>query len=67
MTKENNVKIVDVGIARIIASENMTGKMGTTAYMSPEINQGNNYDFKTDIWYFNTIFQVFQVTNVSSQ
>jgi len=55
LTKENNAKLADVGISRLIKTDNenfLTTFVGTIPYMSPEIRKGRNYDYKTDIWYF---------------
>ena len=53
MNKENNSKLADFGVSKIIDLDNkksLTAHVGTVFYMSPEIKEGNNYDFKTDIW-----------------
>ena len=52
LTKENNSKLADFGVSKIFNQDNsLTSHVGTEPYMSPEIRTGNNYDFKTDIWY----------------
>ena len=53
LTKENDIKIADFGISRILNLEtiNLTPMAGSFDYQSPEIKKGSNYDFKTDIWY----------------
>ena len=53
MTEENNLKLADFGISKLINSEtnSLTVHIGTLPYMSPEIREGEHYDFKTDIWY----------------
>lgn len=52
MTKENNSKLADFGISKIVDKHNfLTPCMGTDHYMSPEIKAGNDYDYKTDVWY----------------
>jgi TolB-like protein/Tfp pilus assembly protein PilF len=53
VTKDNQAKIMDFGLARmtggtLITRERMT--MGTIAYMSPEQATGENVDHRTDIW-----------------
>ncbi len=53
LTKENNVKIADFGISRILNADNadsLTPMIGTIPYFSPEIRIGRKYDYKTDIW-----------------
>ena len=52
MIKNNILKICDFGISKIIATiSNMTIGIGTLPYMSPEMHDGQVYDFKADIWY----------------
>lgn len=55
VTKENEVKILDFGIARILGDgmQGMTKtgtQMGTVFYMSPEQVQGKKADFRSDIY-----------------
>jgi len=48
----NNVKLGDFGLCRILSAESQyahTG-VGTPYYMSPEQIQEANYDAKTDVW-----------------
>ena len=53
ITSQNVAKIVDFGLARVLATPSMTQSVGTTgtvAYMSPEQTVGKPVDQRTDIW-----------------
>ncbi|MFY9561463.1 MAG: protein kinase [Terriglobales bacterium] len=53
ITSQNVAKIVDFGLARVIATPSMTQSVGTTgtlAYMSPEQTLGKPVDQRADIW-----------------
>ena len=58
ITNDNNVKIMDFGLAKIGKGSQVT-KLGTTigtiAYMSPEQTRGENLDQRTDIWSFGIV------------
>ena len=51
ITKNNKIKIGDFGLAKLL---NLSSKahtfIGTPFYISPEIINGEPYDYKTDIW-----------------
>ena len=58
ITKNNQVKIVDFGIAKQIGNTKITKKgstLGTIAYMSPEQIENSKVDFRTDIWSFGVL------------
>lgn len=53
VTKDGNAKIADLGISRVMDRTMQlvkTGVMGTMAYMSPEMFNGEPYSVKSDIW-----------------
>lgn len=59
LTKKNQVKILDFGLAKIKAGSMVTkpGTMlGTIACMSPEQARGEEVDHRTDIWSLGVIF-----------
>ena len=49
---KDNLKLGDLGLGRDFTSQTMEAfsRVGTPLYMSPEVLQGNGYDFKSDIW-----------------
>lgn len=52
LTKDNKVKIGDLGVAKILdCFENfVTSKVGTPYYLSPEVCEDRPYNSKSDIW-----------------
>lgn len=52
LTKDNTVKLGDFGIAKILSHTKEKAKtvVGTPYYLSPEIIEGREYTFKTDLW-----------------
>jgi NIMA (never in mitosis gene a)-related kinase len=50
--KDNNIKLGDFGISRILAgtSDYATTFTGTPYYMSPEVLKHDRYNTKSDIW-----------------
>lgn len=53
ITKRNEVKIIDFGLAKLAGQQHLTksgATLGTVAYMSPEQAQGLPVDHRTDIW-----------------
>lgn len=54
LTKENVLKLADLGIAKLIGSSTANTCVGTLYYMSPEIFESQfkskPYNSNTDIW-----------------
>jgi len=53
LTKKNQVKIMDFGLAKVWGVAKVTKEgttLGTTTYMSPEQARGVEVDYRTDIW-----------------
>ena len=52
LTKDNDIKLGDVGIVKILKSTNNFAytNIGTPYYMSPELYKNRRYNSKTDIW-----------------
>ena len=48
----DNMNLGDLGLGRDFSSQTMEAfsRVGTPLYMSPEILQGNGYDFQCDVW-----------------
>ncbi len=58
ITKDDNVKIMDFGLAKIGGGSQVTklgSTLGTIAYMSPEQTRGEKLDQRTDIWSFGIV------------
>jgi NIMA (never in mitosis gene a)-related kinase len=53
LTKEYNMKIGDMGAAKVIKSSSeskQVSKVGTPYYLSPEVCRSEGYSYKSDIW-----------------
>lgn len=59
ITKDDQVKVVDFGLAKLSGQTRLTRTgttLGTMSYMSPEQTMGENVDHRTDIWSWGVIF-----------
>ncbi len=59
LTKKGLAKITDFGLAKVERGVDRTKTnmiVGTAAYMSPEQAQGENVDFRSDIWSLGVLF-----------
>ena len=53
LTNEEHIKLGDLGISIEVGTDTtseISSNIGTDAYKSPEIKNGDQYSFKTDIW-----------------
>lgn len=52
LTKDNRINIGDLGLSRFFTSQTFEAfsKVGTPLYMSPEVLQGDGYNFSADVW-----------------
>lgn len=50
--KNNELKVIDFGLSKHIDRNirSLWSRVGTPAYMAPEVVRGNKYDLKCDIW-----------------
>ena len=58
LTKDNHIKIGDYGISNILFNKSQS----TSFYLSPEIINGQSYDYKSDIWNLGII--LYQLTQL---
>lgn len=48
--KNNQIKVGDLGVSRVLAESFANTFLGTPFYMSPEMIKDSKYDAKADIW-----------------
>ena len=50
--KDNHIKLGGFSIARVLKDDetSVNTQIGTQAYLAPEIINGENYDYRIDIW-----------------
>lgn len=71
LSKENIVKLADLGIAKVLRDTLGRTYVGTLAYMSPEIERCRDnddkeevitYSFNTDIWLESFLYSILSFT-----
>lgn len=55
LARDWTAKLADFGVSREAAQDTMTGGMGTTAWIAPEVLQGERYSEKADIYSFGIV------------
>ena len=52
ISSEGQLKVGDLGLGRQLSSQTIEAysRVGTPLYMSPEVLNGQGYDWKSDIW-----------------
>lgn len=52
INKNYDLKVIDFGLSKHIDKNirSLVSRVGTPAYMAPEVILGNRYDLKCDIW-----------------
>lgn len=52
ISSEGGLKVGDLGLGRQLSSQTIEAysRVGTPLYMSPEVLNGEGYDWKSDIW-----------------
>ena len=66
LSKENTVKLADLGIAKVLSGTVGRTFAGTLAYMSPELErckdadkeEGITYSFNTDVWFETFLYSI---------
>jgi NIMA (never in mitosis gene a)-related kinase len=55
LTKNNDVKIGDMNVSKVLRMGMLSTQTGTPYYASPEVWKDRPYDYKSDIWSFGCI------------
>jgi serine/threonine protein kinase len=52
ISSDGSLKVGDLGLGRQLSSQTIEAysRVGTPLYMSPEVLNGEGYDWKSDIW-----------------
>eukprot|EP00743_Colponemidia_sp_Colp-15_P008010 GILK01008675.1.p1 GENE.GILK01008675.1~~GILK01008675.1.p1 ORF type:complete len:735 (+),score=154.97 GILK01008675.1:110-2314(+) len=66
LSADGLVKLGDLGLGRFFSSQTLEAfsKVGTPLYMSPEVLNGNGYDWKSDVWSLGCV--VYELANLRS-
>ena len=51
LTSEKEIKLADLGLARVLRDNSELDYPETLLYVSPEVYEGKRYNSNTDIWY----------------
>jgi NIMA (never in mitosis gene a)-related kinase len=53
---DNNIKLADFGVSKLIYSKEAYTQIGTPYYMSPELINGYSYTFSSDYWALGCVY-----------
>jgi len=53
----HRAKIGDFGLSAILSSEELSGRVGTSAYMAPEVKNRQTYDTSADVYSFGCVLK----------
>ena len=50
ITKDNRIKLADLGASKIVSAPMQVTRIGTPLYLAPELVKHKPYDYKVDVW-----------------